>query len=123
LSEDWFAAAVRAVEAAADELREALDSVVGALREAAVERAAGLPVQIVVTHLVERGGRDARLAPTVAAERFEAAVTAYRARAIRSLVDEEGLSFTAIARLTGVSRQMVARLYRSSATSQLTDLT
>ena len=118
MSEDWFATAVHVVETAAVEVHEALDSVVGLLRKAAVERTAGLPVQVVVTHLVERGGRDARLAPTVAAERFESAVTAYRARAIRALVDEEGLSFTAVARLTGVSRQMVARLYRTAHDSE-----
>jgi hypothetical protein len=114
MSDDWFLLAVRVVDAAAADLHAAVDSVVDLLREAADQRSGGLPVQAVVAGLVDRGGRDARLAPTLAFERFEGALTAYRARAIRALVDEEGLTFTEVGRLTGVSRQMVARLYRSA---------
>ena len=40
------------------------------------------------------------------------AVTEYRAHVIRSLVDDEHLSFSEIGDVIGVSRQMVARLYR-----------
>jgi hypothetical protein len=105
---------VEAVEAAARDAHAALDRVVAMLRQAARERTASSTVHTVVAGLVDKGGRDARLAPTVAFAQFEAVVTAYRARAIRAMVDEEGLSFTAVGRLTGVSRQMVARLYRSS---------
>ena len=36
----------------------------------------------------------------------------YRAGLIRAMVDDEKLSFTAVGRRLGVSRQMVARLYR-----------
>jgi predicted DNA-binding protein (UPF0251 family) len=68
----------------------------------------------VVNGLLEQGGREQRLGPTVAFRDFERVMTAYRARAIRALVDEEGLTFSAVARLTGVSRQMVARLYRAA---------
>jgi hypothetical protein len=114
MSDDWFVLAVEAVEAAAQEVHASVDGVVAMLKNAVEERSGGSSVQVVVAGLVERGGRDARLAPTVAYERFEAALTAYRARAIRALVDEEGLSFTDVGRLTGVSRQMVARLYRSA---------
>ena len=113
MSDDWFEVAVRAVEAAATDVHAAVDDVVGMLRHAADERSEGTRLQAVVAGLVDGGGREARLAPTVAYDRFEAAVTAYRARAIRALVDEEGLSFTDVGRLTGVSRQMVARLYQS----------
>jgi hypothetical protein len=114
MCDDWFVSAVQAVEATARDVHESVDGVVEMLKDAAEERSGGSSVHAVVAGLVDKGGRDARLAPTVAYERFEAAVTAYRARAITALVDEEGLSFTAVGRLTGVSRQMVARLYRSS---------
>jgi hypothetical protein len=113
-SKDWLVVSVEAVESAARDAHAALDTVVEMLGQAARERTASSSVQAVVAGLMERGGRDTRLAPTVAFAQFEAAVTAYRALAIRALVDEEGLSFTAVGRLTGVSRQMVARLYRSS---------
>jgi hypothetical protein len=108
MSDDWFVLAVEAVDAAARDVHAAM------LKDAVEERSGGSSVQAVVAGLVDRGGRNARLAPTVAYERFEATLTAYRARAIRALVDEEGLSFTDVGRLTGVSRQMVARLYRSA---------
>lgn len=113
MSDDWFVSAVQAAATAAEDVHAAVDSVVEMLWQAAAERAGGSPVQTVVAGLVDQGGRVARLAPTVAFGRFEAAVTAYRARAIQAMVDEEGLSYVAVARLTGVSRQMVARLYRS----------
>lgn len=114
MSDDWFVLAVEAVDAAAQEVHVSVDSVVGMLKDAANARTGGASVQAVVAGLVDRGGRQARLAPTVAYEQFLAALTAYRGQAIVALVDEEGLSFTEVGRLTGVSRQMVARLYRSA---------
>jgi hypothetical protein len=114
MSDDWFVLALEAVDDAAREVHASVDSVVAMLRDAAGKHSEGSPLHAVVAALVESGGRSARLAPTLAYERFEAAVTAYRSQAIRALVDEEGMSFTEIGRLTGVSRQMVARLYRSA---------
>jgi DNA invertase Pin-like site-specific DNA recombinase len=68
----------------------------------------------IIPALVARGGRETRLAPTRAYHAFERAITAYRARAIRELVDDEHMTYTEIAELIGVSRQMVARLYRDT---------
>ncbi|MDX6287168.1 MAG: hypothetical protein QOG53_2653 [Frankiales bacterium] len=114
---DWYVASIDAIAQAADELRAALDSTLATLAPAREERLAGVGLVDIVSGLVARGGRTTRLAPTVAFREFELAVTAYRARAIQALVDDEHLTFTEVAKLTGVSRQMIARLYSSSVES------
>jgi hypothetical protein len=101
------------VACAADQLYSSLQRVVDRLAIAREERLAGRDLIDIVGGLVDDGGRGIRLAPTVAFDDFERAVTMYRARTIRALVDEKGMTFTAVASLTGVSRQMIARLYRA----------
>jgi hypothetical protein len=112
MTEDWYVASIDRVEAAATDLHEALDATLASLRKARVERLAGVDLVDIVKGLVLRGGREIRLAPSVAFTEFERAVTSYRAAAVRALVDEEHMSFSDVARLTDVSRQMIARLYR-----------
>jgi predicted HTH domain antitoxin len=73
---------------------------------------AGVPVSEIVADLISQGGREARLRSSAAIEAFEHAVMVYRVGLIRAMVDEEKLSFAEVARLMGVSRQMIARLYR-----------
>jgi hypothetical protein len=114
MGEDWYVAAVDQVETAADRVHSSLQRVVGRLAIAREERLAGRDLIDIVGGLVDEGGRDLRLGPTVAFDEFERAVTMYRARTIRALVDQNGMTFTAVAGLTGVSRQMIARLYRSA---------
>jgi hypothetical protein len=70
------------------------------------------PFRRFVADLISQGGREARLRSSAAIEAFEHAVMVYRVGLIRAMVDEEKLSFAEVARLLGVSRQMVARLYR-----------
>lgn len=115
LTEDWCIASVDRVEAAANDLQEALERFMDALHEARSRRLAGTGAVDIANGLVARGGRALRLAPTVAFREFEAAVTDYRASMIRVLVDEDHLTFTEVGELTGASRQMVARLYRRAA--------
>jgi hypothetical protein len=115
--EDWCIASVDRIDGAANDLHEALERFVDALREARSGRLAGSGAVDITHGLVARGGRTLRLAPTVAFREFEAAVTDYRASMIRALVDEDHLTFTEIGELTGASRQMVARLYRRAAGS------
>jgi hypothetical protein len=115
LSEDWYVGAVDQVARAADQLHSSLQRVVDRLAIACDERLAERDLTDIVSGLVDDGGRDIRLAPSVAFDEFERAVTMYRARTIRALVDENGMTFTAVASLTGVSRQMIARLYRADA--------
>lgn len=110
--EDWYIAAVDRVESSTMDLRAAVDGTVDLLRQARRDRLGGIGLVDIVEGLVEAGGRQARLAPTVAFREFERAVTAYRAAVVRRLVDEEHMTFSMVAQMTGVSRQMIARLYR-----------
>ena len=112
MSEEWWVASIDRIEGAATDLEEALESVLEALREARSRRLAGVGDLDVVKGLVARGGRETRLAPTVAFHEFEAALTGCRASMVRALVDGDHMTFTEVGKLIGVSRQMVARLYR-----------
>jgi DNA-directed RNA polymerase specialized sigma24 family protein len=112
MSDDWYLDSIDLVQRAADDLHASLDVVMDALADARTARVAGDGVVDIVRGLVARGGRETRLAPTQAFRAFEQAITAYRARAIQALVDDEHMTYTEIAGLLGVSRQMVARLYR-----------
>jgi hypothetical protein len=114
MDDDWYVASIDAIERAADDLRAALDLSLATLATARQERLAGVGLVEIVSGLVARGGRATRLAPTVAFSEFERALTVYRARVIRALVDDEHLTFTEVGKMTGVSRQMIARLYSSS---------
>jgi hypothetical protein len=73
---------------------------------------AGMSVSELVEDLIAKGGRETRLKSSAAVEAFEHAVMVYRVGLIRAMVDEEKLSFTEVGRRFGVSRQMIARLYR-----------
>jgi DNA-directed RNA polymerase specialized sigma24 family protein len=117
MSEDWYLDSIDQVERAADDLHASLDVVMDALADARTARVAGDDLGDIIRGLIERGGREARLAPTHAFHAFEQALTSYRARAIRSLVDDEHMTYTEIAELIGVSRQMVARLYRDTSST------
>jgi DNA-directed RNA polymerase sigma subunit (sigma70/sigma32) len=75
---------------------------------------AGAQVLQVVDYLIDRGGREARLRTSAAIDAFEHAIMVYRIGLIRAMVDDEKLSFTEVGRHLGVSRQMIARLYRAN---------
>jgi hypothetical protein len=112
MSEDWWVASINGIECAANDLNESIERVMDALREARSRGLAGAGDVDIAKGLVARGGRETRLGPTVAFRQFEAALTDYRASMIRALVDEDQMTFTEVGELIGVSRQMVARLYR-----------
>lgn len=120
MSQDPVVEALDEVEAAAAMLHQAVDAVTHELMRARELRRGGKPMTAIVQQLVMAGGRQLRMMPMGAAAEFERAVTAYRAAAIKDLVDDEGMTFTQVAAMTGVSRQMVARLYRA-APSDLSD--
>src|SRR5687767_2777694 len=109
--DDWYLAAIDDVQRSADDLKAAIDHTMAALMEARASRLAGVGPVDIVHGLVARGGRETRLGPTRAFNAWEAAMTAYRAQAVRALVDEDHMTYTQIGELIGVSRQMVARLY------------
>ena len=112
MSEDWWIASIDRIEGTANDLEAALELVLDALREARSRRLAGVGDADIAKGLVARGGRETRLGPTAAFRKFEAALTDCRAQMIRALVDGDHMTFTEVGELIGVSRQMVARLYR-----------
>jgi hypothetical protein len=113
--DDWYVASIDDVQRSANDLKAAIDRTMDALVEARVSRLAGVRLVDIVHGLVARGGRETRLGPARAFKAWEATITAYRAKAVRALVDEDHMTYTQIGELIGVSRQMVARLYRSAA--------
>ena len=114
MSRDPIVEAIDEVEEAAATLHRAVDAVTDELIRARQLRRGGQPVTAIVQHLLAAGGRQLRLLPMEASGEFERAVTSYRAAAIKELVDVENMTFTQVAAATGVSRQMVARLYRGA---------
>jgi hypothetical protein len=112
--DDWYVASIDEVQRSADDLKAAIDRTMDSLMEARVSRLAGVGLVDIVRGLVSRGGRETRLGPAHAFRKWDAAVTAYRAQAIRALVDEQHMTYTEIGELIGVSRQMVARLHQSA---------
>ena len=111
-SQDWWIASIDRIEGAAKDLGEAVERVTDALWEARSRRLAGVRNIDIAKGLAGRGGRETRLGPTVAFRELEAALTDCRASMIRALVDEDHMTFTEVGVLIGVSRQMIARLYR-----------
>lgn len=119
MTDDWFVAAVEEVAAAGRAACEALNEAVEALEEGGRARLAGASILEVVDGLIGAGGRETRFASAEAFRDYERAVAAMRARVARSLVDDHGLSLTAVARRLNISRQAAARLYRSASDSRL----
>jgi len=114
IENDWYIDAIDEVERSAQELHQALEFTVDALRPARDERLTGVELPEIVAGLVARGGKTRREAASVAFLAFQRAVTTYRAVAIRGLVDEHHMTFSEVANLTGVSRQMISRLYKAA---------
>lgn len=113
MSQDQVVVAIDRVEDAAARLHQAVDAVTHELIRARQLRRNGETVRAIMQHLLMAGGRELRLLPMEVSAEFERAVTSYRIAAIKELIDVEGMTFTQIAEMTGVSRQMVARLYRA----------
>jgi hypothetical protein len=95
------------------EAQRAIREGVESMDSARQQLEAGVTVSDIVDNLIARGGRQARLRSSSAIDAFEHAVMVYRIGLIRAMVDDEKLSLSEVGRRLGVSRQMVARLYRS----------
>ncbi len=109
---DWLLEAIKRIEQTGEEAQRAISEGVASMDRAREQLVAGTAVSEIVEDLIAQGGREARLRSSAAIDAFEHAVMLYRAGLIRAMVDDEKLSFTAVGRRLGVSRQMVARLYR-----------
>lgn len=112
-SSNWLLEAIERVEQTGEEAQKAIREGVASMDRAREQVAAGVPVSEIVDDLIARGGREARLRSSAACDAFEHAVMVYRIVLIRAMVDDERLSLTEVGRRLGVSRQMIARLYRS----------
>jgi DNA-directed RNA polymerase specialized sigma subunit len=110
---DWLLASIELVESAAEAARRALDAAVQSVEETRRERQAGLPMVEIADRALARSGREARLQASAAMDEYENAVMRFRGGVVRALVDEGNLSLSEVARRMGVSRQVVARLYRA----------
>lgn len=111
-STPWLLEAIEQIEQTGDEAQRAICEGVASMEGARKRLVAGVPVSELVDDLIAQGGRDTRLRSLAAIEAFEHAVMVYRVGLIRVMVDEEKLSFAEVGRRIGVSRQMIARLYR-----------
>ena len=106
--------AIERIEQTGEEAQRAIREGVESIDGAREQLAAGVAVSQIVGDLIARGGRDARLRSSAAIDAYEHAVMVYRIGLIRAMVDDEKLSLSEVGRRLGVSRQMVARLYRSN---------
>jgi hypothetical protein len=109
---DRFLGAIDDIAAAVEAAREALDESTEPLVSASRRRLAGASMLEIVDDLVAAGGPEALRRETARAfARYERAVKAFRGTAIRTLVDEEGVSLSEVSRRLSISRQMTTRLY------------
>jgi hypothetical protein len=108
----WLLEAIKQVEQTGEEAQRAIGEGVLSIDRARERLTAGVPVSEIVDDLIAQGGRQARLRSSAAIDAFEHAVMVYRVGLIRAMVDGEKLSFSEVGRRMGVSRQMIARLYR-----------
>jgi hypothetical protein len=108
---DEWRAAIEDVEAAASAAHASIEQVLDLMRLGIKDYDAGGPRPEIVRRLVDLGGVEARHAMEAACKELERSMHAYRSVAARVLIDEGGMTFTAVAKLYGVSRQMLTRLY------------
>ena len=116
MTPDSLTTSIEEVVEASAALSEALHGVTAALEDARAHCLTDGASTETVEHLLDIGhGRMARLRACDAIGRYQHAVMRLRAFAIREMVDEQGMSLSAVAARLGVSRPLVARLYRSDA--------
>jgi len=109
---DWLLAAIDDIERNAKEACGALETAISALAPARDARERGEPVSAILQELLASGGPGLRRKTAERFAGYEQAVTRFRGRIIRSLVDEERMSLTDVGKLLQISRQMTTRLYR-----------
>lgn len=111
MTEDWLLGMLDEVERTATAAMSELAGAVEVLRDIRAERVGGLDLVSVAEALAVRGA-PARRSAAAAFQDYEHAVAVLRGRVIRTLVDDQGVTLSALARRMGLSRQAVARLYK-----------
>jgi hypothetical protein len=110
---DWMLEAIDEVARAAESAHQAIAVVAEVVESTRARRQSGETIDRIFDDLVTQGGRRKRVRAGAALDDFERAILAYRAGLVRAMVDEHGATFSELARRMEVSRQMVARLYRT----------
>ena len=116
VSDHPYDTAVDEVLQAAHDVREALQAWDEDLLEARRQRARRDPFVAIVDSGIGQGARDRRVAVDEAIAGYRSAVMRLRAAAVLTLVDGEGMTLTAAAKLLKISRQMASRLYATGQT-------
>ncbi len=111
--EDWFVEASEHVADAGRRACFAIETAIRVLRVGCDARNAGSSVANVVDQLIAAGGREIRLNAADAFREYERAVASLRSGIVRTLVDEDRLSLTDVAKRMKISRQAAARLYEA----------
>lgn len=111
MSGDWYERAVNGAVHASQELRDALDAFDEVLLDSRRQRVAGVPLIEMLDGVVARQGNDRRVAVNEAIASYRTAVMRLRAAVVRSLVEREGMTLTAVAKQLRISRQMASRLH------------
>ena len=111
-SEDWFLLLVEEVAQAVTELRRELVAGEWILARARTQREEGVPLPAIAVEFLHQAGAPRRIVAT-AFHQYERAVSQLRAGVVASLVDDEGLTLSTLAREMELSRQVVTRLYQA----------
>jgi hypothetical protein len=109
---DWLLDRIDAVERAAAAARLALGAATDVLAPARARRLAGEPLVPIAQSLLTTGAGPRRNAEHTLRE-YERAVAALRSAVVCALIRDEGLTLTQLAKAMGISRQAVARMYRT----------
>jgi hypothetical protein len=111
-TDEGFVAAVERVAEAGRRASASVEAAVVELLAACEAHRAGRALAQVVDDLIAAGGREMRLGVADAFLDYERAVASMRACVVRTLVEEDGLSLTAVAQRLKISRQAAARIYQ-----------
>ena len=114
MSAESYDSAIEEAARAALQVCETLRAADRDFVEARRLRAGGAPFVEMIQRAIAQGFRDRRVAADEAIAAYRNAVKQLRVAAVRTLVDDEGMTLTAVAGLLGISRQMASRLYQGN---------
>jgi len=109
---NMYVESIDEVIAAAREAQEALRQTVALMQQVRQMHEQGMSIVEVTREYHDRGWREQRLATGRSLAAYESSMLGLRSQIVRDLVDNYGMTLTAVAKVMGVSRTMAARLYR-----------
>lgn len=115
--DDWLLAALDVAARANAAAVEALEASARTFPQIGRQREAGVPLADIIDHTLAAGGQKLRTDAGRAIVDYQAAVMRLRAAIVRGMVEEAGMTLTAVAACLGLSRQKVSRLYHAASTA------